>query len=77
MSQEWKMELWEDRDYIITGFGLDHPGTLSKREAELVIQYLNLATPLIQKFGEWADERKRTLGKRLSVYLKRLKNLRL
>lgn len=48
-SDEWKVERWEDEDYIITGFGLQHPGTFSKREAERIVGILRLATPLIQE----------------------------
>jgi len=45
---EWKVEHWEDEDYIITGFDLQHPGTFSKTEATRIVSILKLATPLIQ-----------------------------
>lgn len=47
MSTEWKVEQWEGEDYIITGFGLQHPSTFRKSEAERICAILKLATPLI------------------------------
>ena len=44
---EWKIERWEDDEYIITGYGLQHTGTFSKREAEMILKILQQATPLI------------------------------
>lgn len=48
-ANDWKIERWEDQDYIITGFGLQHPSVFTKKEAELILSILKLATPLIQE----------------------------
>ncbi len=48
-AEEWKIERWEDKDYIITGFGLNHAGVYSKREAEIICNALKNATLIIQK----------------------------
>ncbi len=48
-SNNWKIEHQEDQDYIITGFGLQHPGVFNKREAKMILGVLKLVRPLIQK----------------------------
>lgn len=47
--EDWKVEQWEGEDYIVTGFGLTHPGVFTHREAIEILKILQLATPLIQK----------------------------
>ncbi len=47
-AEEWKCERWECEDYIVTGYGNTHLGTLTKREAEQIVRFLRVATPLIQ-----------------------------
>lgn len=46
---EWRVERWDGEDFIVTGFGIKHPGVFRKREADLIVAILVLATPLIQK----------------------------
>lgn len=48
-KNDWKMERWEGEDWIITGFGIKHPGVYSKREADIILGFLILATPIIQQ----------------------------
>lgn len=47
-AEEWKVERWEGQDFIVTGFGVQHPGVLTQREAEQIVWYLKLATPVVQ-----------------------------
>jgi len=48
---ELKLEAWEADEYIITGFGVNHPGTLSKREGEQILAMLKLFAPPILALG--------------------------
>lgn len=48
-KNDWKIERFEGEDFIITGFEFKHPGTYSKCEAETILAFLKLATPIIQQ----------------------------
>jgi hypothetical protein len=42
----FRAECWEGEDFVITGVGGVHGSCLSRREAELVVKYLNELTPI-------------------------------
>lgn len=48
-AESWKVELWDEQDYIITGFANQHPSTFTRREAELIQKFIHHVTPLIQQ----------------------------
>jgi len=54
-ESDWKIERWEDEDFIITGFDVQHSGTYSRREAEEILIFLKIATSAIQADAlKWA-----------------------
>lgn len=47
-GQEFKVEWWEDEDYIVSGYSANHPGTFTKAEAHAIVQFMQHITPIIQ-----------------------------
>ena len=46
-ASDLKIERWEGEDYVITGLH-HHGGVFSKREAELILKFVQDAIPVIQ-----------------------------